>query len=69
MTTNMGSVDRIARLLIAAVLLYLAFGTAVLGGGVLFWLAIAVAAVFALTAAVGNCPAYSVLGLKTCRSR
>lgn len=68
MTTNMGKVDRGLRLAVAAILLVLAFGTGVASSGVLFWLAIAVAAVFALTALVGNCPLYSIIGIKTCRT-
>ena len=68
MTTNMGTFDRGGRLAIAVVLLVLAFATNVLGSGVLFWLALVVAGVFAVTALVGNCPLYSVLGLKTCRN-
>ncbi|MFP7675460.1 YgaP-like transmembrane domain [Marivita sp. S0852] len=67
MTTNMGKADRIARLAVAAALLVLAFGTSVLASGLLFWLALAVAAVFAVTALVGNCPLYALVGLKTCR--
>lgn len=67
MTTNMGKIDRGGRLVIAAALLVLAFGTNVLGAGILFWLALIVAAVFTLTAFVGNCPLYSIVGLKTCR--
>ncbi|MFK7869842.1 MAG: DUF2892 domain-containing protein [Roseobacter sp.] len=67
MTTNMGKFDRAGRLAIAAVLVFLALGTSVLGGGLLVWLALIVAAVFTLTAFVGNCPLYSIVGLKTCR--
>lgn len=67
MTTNMGKIDRGGRIALAAVLLALAFGTNLLGVGVLFWLALAVAAIFAITAFVGNCPLYSIVGLKTCR--
>ena len=66
MTTNMGKIDRGLRLIIAAVLLYVAIGTTILGSGILFWLAMIVAAVFTLTAIVGNCPLYSVIGVKTC---
>lgn len=66
MMKNMGTIDRTGRLIISAVLAYLAIGTGVLTG-VLFWVALAVAAVFALTAAVGNCPLYGIIGLKTCR--
>lgn len=68
MTTNMGKFDRALRILIAAALLYIAVGTSVLGAGLLFWLALIVAGVFTLTAFVGNCPLYSIIGLKTCQN-
>ncbi|MCK0150080.1 DUF2892 domain-containing protein [Marivita sp. S6314] len=67
MTTNMGKLDRGGRLVVAALLVFLALGTSVLGSGLLFWLALIAAAVFTLTAFVGNCPLYSLVGLKTCR--
>ncbi len=67
MTTNMGKLDRALRILIAAMLLYMALGTSVLGAGLLFWLALIVAGVFTLTAIVGNCPLYRIIGLKTCQ--
>lgn len=67
MTTNMGKLDRALRILIAAMLLYMALGTSVLGAGLLFWLALIVAGVFTLTAFVGNCPLYRIIGLKTCQ--
>ncbi|MCR9147655.1 MAG: DUF2892 domain-containing protein [Rhodobacteraceae bacterium] len=67
MTTNMGTIDRGLRLAIAAILLFVALGTTLTGSGVLFWLALVVAGVFAVTALVGNCPAYGIVGLKTCK--
>jgi hypothetical protein len=67
MKTNMGTIDRGVRLVIAAVLAYLALGTGMLSG-ILFWLALVVAGVFTLTALVGNCPLYSIVGLKTCKN-
>lgn len=67
MKTNMGKFDRGGRLVISAVLAFLALGTSVLGGGILFWIALIVAAVFTLTAFVGTCPLYRIVGLKTCR--
>jgi hypothetical protein len=67
MKTNMGTIDRGGRLVIAAVLAFLALGTGMLSG-VLFWLALVVAGVFTLTALVGNCPLYSIVGLKTCKN-
>jgi hypothetical protein len=66
MTTNMGNIDRAGRLVLAAVLAGLALGTSVLGSGALFWIALIAAAVFAVTALVGNCPLYGLVGLKTC---
>ena len=67
MITNMGNIDRILRLVIAAALLFVAFGTSMLGTGILTWIAVAVAVVFILTALVGSCPLYRIVGLKTCR--
>lgn len=67
MNTNMGKLDRGGRLAIAAVLLALAFATDVIAPGILFWLALIVAGVFTLTALIGNCPLYSIVGLKTCK--
>lgn len=68
MTTNMGKIDRGGRLAIAAFLLYLALGTSVLAGGIFFWLAVVVAIVFTVTAFVGNCPLYALVGLQTCKN-
>jgi hypothetical protein len=68
MRTNMGMIDRGILLIVAAALLYGAFGgAAILAAGALHWIAIAVAAVFILTSLVGNCPLYSILGIRTCR--
>lgn len=67
MTTNMGKTDRVLRLAIAVLLLVAAFGTSVAGSGILFWLALIVAGVFTLTAIVGTCPLYRIVGLKTCQ--
>lgn len=64
MTTNMGKFDRGGRLAIAALLLILAFSGTL--SGAWFWIALIVAGVFTLTSFVGNCPLYSVIGLKTC---
>ena len=67
MTRNMGLLDRAARLVLAAGLLWIAFGTAFAAAGAPHWLAIAVAAILGLTALVGTCPAYGLLGVRTCR--
>ncbi|MEM8800915.1 MAG: DUF2892 domain-containing protein [Pseudomonadota bacterium] len=66
MMRNMGKIDRAGRLIIAALLAYLVLSAGIITG-VPFWIALAVAAVFTLTALVGNCPLYRIIGLKTCR--
>ena len=63
MKANMGAIDRIIRLLIAAVVAYLYFTGAISGAVGIVLLVVAV--VFALTSLVGVCPAYSVVGLST----
>lgn len=67
MTVNMGKIDRGLRLVGAVVLVYAAFATEAFGGGVLFWVSLAAAAVFTVTALIGNCPLYSIIGIRTCR--
>lgn len=66
MTKNMGSADRIARAIVGIVLLVLAF-TAGWGG---LWTAIAaiVGLVMLGTSAMGYCPPYQILGIKTCKT-
>lgn len=65
MTTNMGKIDRSLRLVVAAALVYAAFGVGL--SGLWFWLALIVAGVFAVTSLIGNCPLYSIVGIKTCQ--
>jgi len=60
LTTNVGSLDRILRIVIGAALMLLAaIGTIGLWG----WLG----AVLVVTAFLKFCPIYRVLGLKTCQ--
>ncbi len=66
MKCNVGMVDRSLRALAAAVLLYFAFTAAAFGP--LQWLMTAFALIFVLTAIAGNCPIYTALGLKTCKT-
>jgi hypothetical protein len=67
MKANMGSADRIIRLIIAVVIGVLYFTDTIEGtvGIVLLILA----AVFALTSFVGFCPLYAPLGLSTCTKK
>lgn len=59
MTRNIGTVDRIARLVLGALLVVLALTGSI---GVWGWLGL----IFIGTAFVKFCPIYKVLGIKTC---
>ncbi len=59
LTTNIGTVDRIARLVVGALLVVLALTGAI---GVWGWLGL----IFVGTAFVKFCPIYKILGVKTC---
>lgn len=67
MTKNMGTIDRGLRALVGVVLLAGAF---LLGwfAGWMVWAAAAIGVVMLATAAMGNCPAYSIFGIKTCKT-
>ena len=66
MKKNMGNADRIIRLLLAVVLIYLYSSDTVTGltGIILFILG----AVFIVTSIFGYCPLYSLLGIKRCHT-
>ncbi|HCY88909.1 MAG TPA: DUF2892 domain-containing protein [Chitinophagaceae bacterium] len=67
MKKNMGSTDKIVRLIVAAVLVIL-FYTGKLTG-TLGIIALAVAGIFALTSLVSFCPLYSIFGINTCPAK
>lgn len=60
MTKNMGTADRTVRAIVGIVLLALVFTGPQTAWG---WIGIIPLA----TALMGNCPAYSLLGIKTCK--
>lgn len=62
MSKNVGTVDRVIRIALAVVALYLAFGAHGIAEAVLF----IVAAVLLGTALMGRCALYSVFGIRTC---
>ncbi|AKO51970.1 membrane protein [Marinobacter psychrophilus] len=62
MSVNIGSADRIIRALIGVVLLALVFVGPQTSWG---WFGVVPLA----TALIGNCPAYSLLGIKTCKTQ
>ena len=67
MTHNVGSTDRIVRFVVAAAALVIALvvGAGSVGGIIL----LAVAAIMAVTGAVGTCPLYRLVGVNTCKIR
>ncbi|MBO0903392.1 YgaP family membrane protein [Jiella sonneratiae] len=68
MAVNMGKLDRGLRLVVAAALFILAAGTSVGDGTFVEWAFYGLGAIALLTALVGICPLYSVLGIRTCRA-
>ncbi len=68
MTKNMGKLDRTIRVVVAIALIVSAFTGILPAAGLWHWLALVVAAVFLLTSVLGNCPLYSILGIRTCRA-
>ena len=67
MTINVGTVDRIARAILGIVLLYLAFASGALDGGVWKWVAALAGVVMLGTSALKFCPLYRIIGVRTCR--
>ena len=61
MTRNVGSIDRTLRIIVGAALV----GTAILTGSVWAWIGVVPLA----TGLLGTCPAYSIFGIDTCRTR
>ncbi len=65
MTKNMGSTDRIIRLIVAAVAAVLYFTDTLTG--TLGIVALVVAAIFTLTSVISFCPLYAIAGVSTCK--
>jgi hypothetical protein len=67
MKKNMGSTDKIIRLIVAIILATLSYMGVVTGTvGIVFY---AVAIVFALTSMIGFCPLYVPFGISTCKKK
>lgn len=69
MRINIGTPDRIARIVIGVVLALLPFvsGLPLFANPVWLWASIVVGAVLIVTALVRFCPLYAILGLSTCK--
>lgn len=65
MKKNMGTADRIIRLLIAALVTLLYFNDVI--SGTLGILLMALSAVFILTSLISFCPLYTLIGISTCK--
>lgn len=63
MKKNMGSADRLIRLLISAIAVFLYFNGTLTG--TLGIVALVVAVIFTLTSVLNFCPIYSLLGIST----
>lgn len=67
MKKNMGTADRLIRLIVAAVILGLSFTHVITG--MLATIVIVLAAIFALTSMVSFCPLYTLVGINTCKTK
>jgi hypothetical protein len=64
MKKNMGTADKLIRLIVAAELAFLFYNGTITG--TIGIVVVVIAAVFALTSLVSFCPLYTLLGINTC---
>lgn len=67
MKKNMGSMDRVVRILLAVVFAALYFTGTVTG--TLGLVLVAAAGIFALTSVISFCPLYPIFGINTCSAK
>ena len=67
MKRNMGTTDRIIRVIIAAIIAILYFTGTI--SGIVGIILLILAGVFLLTSLIGFCPLYSPFGLRTCPAK
>lgn len=69
-TANVGSADRIIRLIVGAVFIILPFisSSPLWSGALMIWLLPLVGLVLIATAFLRFCPLYKILGVKTCKA-
>ena len=67
MKTNMGSIDRIVRVCVSVIIAVL-YGTNVINGtlGTVF---LVIAGIFLITGIIGQCPLYTLFGVRTTGDR
>ncbi|MCK4391173.1 MAG: DUF2892 domain-containing protein [Desulfobacterales bacterium] len=64
MKTNMARWDRILRIIIGIILLFIGFSK-----GGLWWIGAVIGAIFVVTSFISYCPLYSAIGLSTKREQ
>ncbi|MCX6256347.1 MAG: DUF2892 domain-containing protein [Bacteroidia bacterium] len=67
MKKNMGSADKIIRLVIAAIIVILYMTNVI--SGTLGIILLILAGIFVLTSIINFCPLYTIFGLKTCKEK
>jgi len=67
MIKNMGSADRVVRLLLAALMIYLAYSGMV--SGIIATILYILSAVFIVTSLIRTCPLYMAFGISTCKTK
>ena len=65
MKKNMGSIDRLIRVLIAMLLISLYFTNVI--SGTLGLILLSLTIIFVLTSLISFCPLYTLFGIKTCK--
>jgi hypothetical protein len=65
MTTNVGTIDRVIRIIVGLALLWYALLAAPTGYNWIGWIGV----IPLITAIVGVCPLYSILGINTCPAK
>ena len=67
MKTNMGTLDKTIRIIIAIIIGYLYFNGTI--SGTLGIILMVFAAIFLLTSIISFCPLYTIFGIKTCKKK
>lgn len=67
MKTNVGTIDRMIRLVLGIIMVVLYFSETITG--TLGYVLMAVGIVFVITSMIGFCPLYAIVGLNTCPAK
>ncbi len=67
MKTNMGTLDKTIRIIIAIIIGYLYYNGTI--SGTLGIILMVFAAIFILTSIISFCPLYTIFGIKTCKKK